>query len=124
MENQERQVSTDLVNFIHDLQKLKTSEVIAEIAGAGLSESEMLYCIEAIAKNDTFKYESKYCPEENLRILYDMVSKLMPTAEYETWCEETVAGFDHYCKTSKQTPLKTYSKWVKGQIHCLSFEIC
>ena len=118
MENQEHQF--DIMNFIHDLQKLKTSEVIAEIAGAGLSESEMLTCIKAIAANDTFKYESKYCPEEDLRMLYDIMrDEGMTIPDYEEWKEETVEGFDHYCKTCKQTPLKTYSKYIQGQIYYL-----
>tara|TARA_R110000803_G_scaffold82825_1_gene149018 strand:+ start:92 stop:541 length:450 start_codon:yes stop_codon:yes gene_type:complete len=48
----------EMTTFITDLQKLRTIDVIGEIATAGLSDVEIANCVREISSNDTWKYES------------------------------------------------------------------
>ena len=48
-----------LTDFIHDLQQLKTKDVIAEVMTSGLSDEEIITVFKEITYNDTFIFESK-----------------------------------------------------------------
>jgi hypothetical protein len=55
---QETQETFDLLDFIHDLQKLTAKDAIGEIMCSNLTDEDILRCFRTIDENDTFKFNN------------------------------------------------------------------
>lgn len=107
----------EMTTFINDLQKLRTEDVIAEIAGSGLTDAEIAQCVKEISTNDTWKFESlmdnelkneieklmiAFQNDDNVKLCGDQYLKTNTDAWNIFWCQSGFLNGEYFSLTVYQ----------------------
>jgi len=107
----------EMTTFINDLQKLRTEDVIAEIAGSGLTDAEIAQCVKEISTNDTWKFESlmdnelkneieklmiAFQNDDNVKLCGDQYLKTNTDAWNIFWCQSGYLNGEYFSLTVYQ----------------------
>lgn len=106
-----------MTTFINDLQKLRTEDVIAEIAGSGLTDAEIAQCVKEISTNDTWKFESlmdnelkneieklmiAFQNDDNVKLCGDQYLRTNTDAWNIFWCQSGYLNGEYFSLTVYQ----------------------
>jgi len=107
----------EMTTFINDLQKLRTEDVIAEIAGSGLTDAEIAQCVKEISTNDTWKFESlmdnelkneieklmiAFQNDDNVKLCGDQYLRTNTDAWNIFWCQSGFLNGEYFSLTVYQ----------------------